>query len=365
VRALALGAAILTATGVARADPVGESAVSSSEAVGAAPAGKSVTIAAVGDILFGRYLRTGRYRRVAATDDPFAEVAPVLTAADIALANVECPIMAEPKEVTVNSRSLTFRCEPEDAAVLAAAGFDVVSAANNHMLNLGTRGAAQTARNLVAAGIAAVGAGEDEEAAFEPVVVEVGGARVAVLGFTTWTNGRRPADRNGAVAFVSTRRMRTALAERVRAARERLDPDFLIVTIHWGWEKEDGPRDEQVRAAHAMIDAGADVVLGHHPHVVHEIERYGNGLIAYSLGNFLFDNPAESWRRSVILEVTLEAEGDDRRVADVTLHPVVLERDFRASSSVPKLATGKVYRRWKRALRALAGGATIAPDPGR
>jgi poly-gamma-glutamate synthesis protein (capsule biosynthesis protein) len=354
---------MLLAVGVARAEP--ESTATTARAAAFLAKPRSVTIAVVGDILFGRYLRSSkRYRRVAATDDPFADVAPVLSKADVTFGNVECPIMAEPKEFET-LRSLTFRCEPEDADTLVGAGFDVVSVANNHTMNLGSRGAGESKRHLEAAGLSSVGAGASEDEAFEPAVVEVNGRRIAFLGYTTWTNGRKPVGDDGAVAYVSRRKMRERLAERVRAARDELKPDFLVVSVHWGWEGDDHPRDEQERVAHAAIDAGADLIVGHHPHVMQDVEQYEGGVIAYSLGNFLFDNPALGQRRTVILEATFEGGGEDRKVSDVTLHPVVIDRDLNKRSSVPKLATGKDYRAWRRVLKKLAPGAAIAPDPTR
>ncbi len=358
MRFVALYLGIVLAASAAQASP---------EIEGAAPLvpeGPRVTVAFTGDILFGRYLRgrTDVFRRVAKTDEPFADVAPVLRGVDIAFGNIESPVMVEPAQFTV-FRSLTFRAEPSDAGVMAAAGYDVVSVANNHTLNLGPAGAAETPGHVRAAGMVPVGAGADLDEATRPGIVEVNGVRVAFVCYSVWTNGRAAIAGTGAMAKLDRKRIRDELAEVVRSTRTAHAPDFVVVSLHWGIEGEPHPDDGQRRAARAAIDAGADVVVGHHPHVVQDIEIYRGKPIAYSLGNFLFDNPRLEQRRTVILEATLVGTGDDRRVVGVTAHPIVIERDRKARSSVPVRARGRAYRAWARELRKLAPDVIIAPEP--
>lgn len=327
----------------------------------AAPApAPRITIMAVGDVLFGRYADRETYERVVSTEhgDPFVDVAPILRRADLALANVESPVLVEPEKFGVNAR-MTFRAEPEDLAWLDAAGFDVLSFANNHALNFGTRGLRETLLHVGRTRLRAVGIGLDQAQADAPVVIDVDGVRVAVLGRTTWLNGKPSPSKHASIAFVSDLEMKARLAADVRAVRERAVADVIVVFIHWGRELAPRAGNHQRWAAQAMIDAGAHLVIGHHPHVVQEVERHGDGLIAYSLGNFLFDNGQIAQRRSVILEVGLAREGERVRVDEVVLHPVLMER----ATQKPRLARGRDHRVWARLLAALAPGAVIAPDP--
>jgi poly-gamma-glutamate synthesis protein (capsule biosynthesis protein) len=357
VRGVAIGLALVVSTaGVVRAEP-------ESTAARASETKPRVTVAAVGDILFARYLRTPKnLRRVSLLDQPFEGVVDVLAGADIAFGNVESPVMEHPKNARVHT-SLTFRAEPADAGILADAGFDVVSTANNHTLNLGAAGAAETPEHLEAAGVRAAGAGATEEDAHEPEILEANGVKVAFLCYTVWTNGRKHQGKGGAVAYINDRKVKQEVPPLIKKVREDHAPDFVVVSLHWGFEYEDSARNDQKRAARAMIDAGADLVLGHHAHVLQEVERYKGGVIAYSLGNFLFDNPKLAQRQTIILEATLEGKGDDRTV-DVTLHPVIIERSKKQRSN-PVLATGKQYRAIAKRLKKLAKGFAIAPDPGK
>jgi len=325
----------------------------------AAPTPRRVTIAAVGDILFGRYHPGKKYSRVPRIEDPFFEVAPILRRADIAFGNFENPVRTAPARFHT-TRSLTFRADPADAEILAGAGFDVVSLANNHMRDLGSDSAPLSRRAVEDAGLLAVGAGATREEAFAPLLVEHEGIRIAFVARTVWLQGiEEGVTKQGAVALVSSRALKKELPEAVRRARADLRADFVIVSLHWGWEYKFHPTSSQRATARAAIDAGADLVLGHHPHVIQDMERHGAGVIIYSLGNFLFDTGARGQRKSVILEVTLERDGDERRVVDVTLHPILSDRKTHA----PRLARGDGYRSWARQLAKFAPDFTIAPPP--
>jgi poly-gamma-glutamate capsule biosynthesis protein CapA/YwtB (metallophosphatase superfamily) len=325
-----------------------------------APA-RRITVLAVGDVLFGRYADRETYMPVVLPEhgDPFVDVAPLLRRADLALANIESPVLPEPDEFGVNAR-LTFRAAPEDLTGLEAAGFDILSFANNHALNFGTHGLRESLAHVARTRMRAVGIGLDQAQADAPVVVEAGGVRVAVLGRTTWLNGRMLPGKNAAIAYVSDQEMQQRVAADVRAARAGTAADVVIVFMHWGREQAPRAGNHQRWAAQAMIDAGAHLVIGHHPHVVQEIERYGDGLIAYSLGNFLFDNGHINQRRTVILEAALAVEDGRARVDGVVLHPVLMELE----THIPRLARGRDYRIWARLLAGLAPGIPVAGEPG-
>jgi poly-gamma-glutamate synthesis protein (capsule biosynthesis protein) len=388
----AAGTAASKPAGPRETEPASQAAI---DALGGPPvvaAGRRITVMAVGDVLFGRYADRETYLPVAVPghDEPFEDVAPVLRRADIALANVESPVLDEPAKFWVHAR-MTFRAGPEALPVLDAAGFDVLSFANNHALNFGAHGLRETLAQVGRTRLRAVGIGLDQAQADGPVLIESGGVRVAVLGRTTWLNARRLPGKDAAISYVSDRDMEARVAADVRQVRASGVADVVIVYLHWGRERSPAPGNHQRWAARAMIDAGADLVIGHHPHVVQAVERHGKGLIAYSLGNFLFDNGYIEQRRSVILEVTLEVAEGQARVHEAVLHPVLMERVLRRGPGpapervsgqiagrargpvgkgvladrmwMPRLARGRDYRIWARLLAALAPGVAIAPEP--
>ena len=194
-------------------------AIATPGAVGS-PTHRRATIAAVGDVMFGRYkLDAGeRNYRLVVKGNAFAAVTPVLSAADLAFANVETPIMQEPDTFAVHPR-LTFRAEPERAGELARAGFDVVSLANNHVHNLGGGGAVESRAYLEGAGVDAAGAGADIDEAFQPVVRHVHGLTIAFLAYTLWHNMRSPVAPDGAIAHITEGDLVHRVPDTIRAVR--------------------------------------------------------------------------------------------------------------------------------------------------
>ena len=128
--------------------------------------------------------------------------------------------------------------------------------------------------------------------------------------------------------------------------------DLLVVVVHWGDEYDDGPSLPQVRAAHALVDAGADLVIGHHPHVLQGVQRHGRGLIAYSLGNFLFENTNDPPRLTGVLRVRYRSEPADPPCLDaVVFHPAYVAR---RPVQHPEPATGYMERRVKNRMRGVS-----------
>ncbi len=232
-----------------------------------------------GDIMLSRYV--GKLAR--ASHDPalsLRELAPTLAGADIAFANLESPFSDHGGFV---EHGMVFKAEPETIAALELAGIDIVSTANNHARDCGGHGVEFTLDWLERHGIAVVGSGRDADAAHRGAVIERNGIRFGFLGYTfDQTNGNYQ-DVDDRVAVMDIQQMRRDLA----ALRTRAD--VAIVSMHAGIEYSLKPVRQQVDFAHAAIDAGASVVVGHHPHVVEPWERYGDGVIFYSLGNLVFD----------------------------------------------------------------------------
>ena len=178
---------------------------------------------------------------------------------------------------------MVFKAEPDMIAGLELAGIDVVSTANNHVRDCGGHGIEYTLQWLEKHGIAAAGTGLTEDAAHAGAVLERNGTKFGFLGYTyDQTNGNHP-DLDDRVAMLEIPQMRADVASLLERA------DVVIVSMHAGIEYAVKPHPQQVTFARAAIDAGARVVVGHHPHVVQPWERYRNGVIYYSLGNLVFD----------------------------------------------------------------------------
>lgn len=238
----------------------------------------------------------------------FAAVGDILAGADIAVANLESAVGVTG---TPAPKAYTFRAPPIAVEALTLAGIDLVSLANNHSLDYGPESLAETRALLADAGILSVGAGPDRTAAHAPARIEIDGLAIAFLAYVTVPvegGGFDPrtwdaTDETPGVAWLDI----PAMVADIEAARAAAD--LVVVLLHFGIEWELEPSEAQREQARAAIDAGATLVIGSHPHVLQPIEEYGGGLIAYSLGNFVFDGFWDPANDSAILLVELTAEG--------------------------------------------------------
>ncbi len=242
-----------------------------------------VSLAVVGDIMLdrdpGQAMLAGR--------DPFAHVANVLDGADVTLGNLECVVAKSGKRL---DKSYTFRADPR-AIPLIANHFDGVSLANNHTGDFGHEALVETMDRLTKANVRYFGAGMNNKEAHTPWIVEKNGLKIAVLGY----NEFRPRSfEAGPTTPGSAWSEDAAVVADIKAAKEKADR--VITFMHWGEEYKDNPNERQTTFARTMIDAGADVVIGNHPHVVQGTETYKGKLIVYSLGNFVFDEYKDSPR---------------------------------------------------------------------
>ena len=247
--------------------------------------------------------------------DPFAAVQPALASGALAVVNAE---MAIADIGAPEAKTYTFRAPPAAADRMAAAGVDVANLANNHSLDFGVDAMLATIGHLRAAGVATVGAGHNAGEAFAPVVATVGGVRVAVLGASRvyprreWAAGEGP-------GLASAYNERQLLAS-IRAAKT--NADVVVVAVHWGVEGSPCPDKDQERLGAAMLDAGASVVLGSHPHVLQPILADSRGVLAYSLGNFVFHRRRGTSGESGVLEVRFAGA----QVVGHQFHPHVLDQ---------------------------------------
>lgn len=280
-------------------------------AVPDARADAPVTVAAVGDVALAWRVDTAIRQH---QYDPFREARAALSAADIALANVECVMTEAPDVYTeTSSGQPLIRAHPTSARVLANAGIDVASVANNHAFDFGARGALDTQQALRDAGVTPVGGGRAEEAR-QPVIREVRGLRVGILAFAEQVN--HPPGRGARLAWLNAQSI-----EDVRALKARVD--VVLVSIHWGHEFVEEPTAGQIAFAHRLVDAGADAIIGHHPHVLQSVERYHDRPIVYSLGNFVFGHQPSPRDLSAIFELSLQR--GPQPIARAALRPVLLD----------------------------------------
>lgn len=275
----------------------------------------TIRIVAVGDMCFARGVEQAASK--AGPSYPFERMLSALQQADIAFGNLECALTAHRAAVP---KRYNFRASPTWAAKLAKAGFDVVSVANNHSQDFGSRGLADTVTSLTRAGVVPVGGGLTMSEARSPRVVARKGVRVAFLAYLGMFPPVLPILASGpSVAMAEPASMRADIA----AARKKAD--VVVVSLHAGVEMVTTPSRRQKSLAAEALRAGADVVLGHHPHVVQPVERHHGKVIFYSLGNFVF-NPSPSFLRNprgpwaAMADIRVSRRG----VTEATLVPLLI-----------------------------------------
>ncbi len=239
----------------------------------------TITIAAVGDIDIADCLRP----RTRAHGPLWAfEPCLELLRADVLFGNLECVTFRPPWPDEPPNERESFHLSWPEAMGLVEAGFDVLGLANNHILDYGPARALETIEFCRRHGIAPVGVGADQEEARRAAVVERGGVKVGFLAYVEDVPGLKRQAAPGP-AYISEATIREDLA-----GLRRVGVDVVVVSLHADMEFADHPAPHRVGLSRRLIEAGADILLGHHPHVPQGIERYGRGLIVYSLGDFIF-----------------------------------------------------------------------------
>lgn len=248
---------------------------------------------------------------------PFQYARDSIKEADIAFANLEGPVSDKGEK---SGSMYSFRMNPAATAALKETGFDIVSLANNHMGDWGREAFEDTIRRLRKAGIAYAGAGWNAVEAYKGTTIEKNGVSIGYLAFSDvgpeWMQAE---EAYSGIALASIESVKKAVAEAKR------DHDMVVASFHFGGEYQKEPSDRQRALARAAIDAGAKIVIGHHPHVIQPIEEYHGGVVAYSLGNFIFDQPfSKDTMEGMMLEV--ELEGTEIRA--IIPHGVTLNANY-------------------------------------
>ena len=238
----------------------------------------------------------------------------LITSADLALANME---EATPDKWVYHPHGTVFTGDPALLAGVANAGFDVVSCATTHIGDGGKAGIMQTVASLTKNGIQSFGCGKNLAAARAPAVFELGGAKVAILGYDAIS-----AKYYGATdTTIGSAPLTEASVKADVAAARAAGAQVVIVYPHWGTEYQFGPNAFQTRLGHIMIDAGADIVIGNHGHWVQSVEIYKGKPIWYALGNFTFD---QSWSEPTLEGISLELTFRGGSLVQARMNPHVL-----------------------------------------
>ncbi len=266
----------------------------------ASPEPDSIDILIAGDVLFSdhvlnAYESAGGISGV--LDEGFRND---IDSADFFAVNEEFPFSS--RGTAAPDKQYTFRLPEDKVSIMKELGVDLVTLANNHTLDFGTDALLDTCTTLDQAGILHVGAGADSESARKPAIVDIQGIKVGFIGASrvipvaSWTAGKNSP---GLLTAYDT----SLLIQTIQETRPLCD--YLIVYPHWGVEREEMPVDHQKSIARQCIDAGADFVIGSHPHVLQGLEYYKEKPIAYSMGNFIFGS---SIPKTMLLKLTLDTD---------------------------------------------------------
>ena len=237
----------------------------------------------------------------------------LISGADVAIANLEGPVA---DRFSFHEHGTVFTGDPALLPGIVRAGIDVVTLANNHIGDAGRTGVVQSVRNVKRAGLLHAGAGANLAAARKPAWIETAGTRVAILSYDAIAIGwyAATASSPGSAPLVE-RYVRADIA-----AARKAGADVIVVWPHWGIEYTRGPSDFQRRFGHIAIDAGADLVIGNHPHWVGAVETYRGKPIWYALGNYTFD---QRWSEPTLEGISLELTFRGRTLVQARMYPHV------------------------------------------
>jgi len=281
------------------------------------------TFLAVGDIMLSR----GVARTIDAARDPlvpFSGLKDLFNSTDFNFANLESPVSGNDNRV---GRGLVFNARRADVEGLVKYNFKVVNLANNHALDQGLNGLNYTQQFLTEKGIEHLGVGPNKADAWKPKYLTIKGIKIGFIGVSYASINDNGASTNDYVARIEE-------VDRLRASikQAKSESDYVLVTMHAGTEYVRNPNQPQIDFARAAVDAGADIVIGAHPHWIQTFEKYKDKYIFYSLGNFIFDQMPQDRREGLALHITLlKSEGGNRAAPEtrgekIELIPVLIER---------------------------------------
>ena len=289
----------------------------------------SVVMDFVGDVMLGRSIQ--KLGRRSGYDALFENVSGYWKRADLTFANLESAVLRDSETYDAQDKGIHLSTDYEGLGALIEAGVNAFSLANNHSFDYGEQALTELETYLREQQIYYAGIGTDLNDAVQARLIEVDGRTIAFLSIAQvfFPPSTVTEDQAGVLSVLAA-----SSAELVRKASA--EADITIVYVHWGEENISSVKDEQTALGHRLIEAGADIVIGAHPHVLQEIERYGDGIIFYSLGNFVFDQGNTFACDSVLVEYVLDE--DDHGF--FRLYPI------RIRDGVPAVTANRFYR-WR------------------
>ncbi len=249
---------------------------------------------------------------------PWKYIAQYTREADVFFANLEGSL----SDVGSNGgKKYSFRFHPNARKGLLYAGVDVVSLANNHVWDWGKSSLCATPGNLAEVGIASIGAGCTKAEAEAPFITTLGNTKVAFLASTTFYQDAHATETRAGVMKLDLENIQNIIVD----LKENQNVDLVFMSMHWGEEYFEKSTEAQQELGHALLDRGVDVVVGHHPHVIEEIEEAPNGWIIYSLGNFIFD---QYFSPETMEGLMVDIEIRDKEVVSLTPMLMKLTREY-------------------------------------
>lgn len=294
------------------------------------PKDSPIVISMMGDVLLASGVAAAIERY--GPDFPWRHTSGLISDSDLAIANLECAVSGrgEPEP----DKAFTFRADPGVLSGAYKAGIDIFTLANNHVRDYGQTAMTDTIGFLKQYGIMHSGAGFSEREAAAPAIAEINGISIAVLAFSRvipnilWAAAP---DRPGVASGFN----HNLMLESIKSAKK--DACLVIVSMHWGEELCFSPHPQDVTLAHMLIDAGADIVFGHHPHVVQGIELYEGKIIAYSLGNFIFSPGSQEGKKGAVLQAIFNGKDFTAKIIPVYINgdttTLLPEKERRAALS--------------------------------
>lgn len=309
---------------------------------------KNTTLCFSGDIMLSDYI-LNQYNNGGISGVLDGILLDEMQKADIMMANQEFPFSSRGEKAA--DKQYTFRVDPEKISIFKEMGIDIVTLANNHILDFGREALEDSCNTLDAAGIEYVGAGENADRARKLAVIEKNGMRIGFLGasrvipVTSWVAGESVSG-----VWSTYEPYKQEVFEEIRKAKETCD--LVVIYVHWGIEREEWPLDYQKKLGRDYIDAGADLVIGSHPHVLQGIEYYNGKPIVYSLGNFMFGS---SIPRTALLKAEVAPGGE----VSLSLVPAVSLNGYASALEDSKKEEFYSY------LESISFGITIDRESGR
>ncbi|MBI2453526.1 CapA family protein [Candidatus Peregrinibacteria bacterium] len=281
-----------------------------------------ITLIGVGDIMLARAVQA-KMKKMNDFKWPLHLIEPYLKEADILFGNLETPIAEKGTESWEGNR---FKADPKTIEGLIQVGFDFLSVANNHIGDQKREGMENTFRILQENAIEYVGGGFNEEEAHSAKIKIIKGLKIGFLGYTdigaSYTIAK---EKQSGIAWAEIDRLKKDIEKSLE------NTDILIVSFHFGTEYQTHSNTRQQELARASIDSGADLVIGHHPHLPQEIEYYKNGIIVYSLGNFIFD---QTWSKATMKGLTIKITIENEKIVDLKEIPIKISSQFQTELDI-------------------------------